>query len=271
MVLLIAAIAAPVSFLWASGVAVSAGSTVLESETMTVAADSDTRISNDANASGGRALWFWGNDTVTGAVTTSSTTTTLTPARPRRPLQRRPERDRQGRWRNGPDGRRVDSHVRRLQRDREHPRWAPQRDDHVLERHEDEVRADRNLRSDKLTFVGGTGDNTAPGAPSGLTATPGDKTAALAWNANTESDLAGYNVYRSTTTGGPYTKDNTALVTTPSYNDAGLTNGTKYYWVVQAVDTSTNTSGNSNEASTTPVAAQDGTPGRADGAHRHAG
>src|SRR4029079_9250898 len=100
---------------------------------------------------------------------------------------------------------------------------------------------------------------TPPANPTGLTATPGDKTAALAWKANTESDLAGYNVYRSTTPGGPYSKDNTALVTTNSYNDTGLTNGTKYYWVVQAVDTTPNASVNSNEASTTPVAAQDGT------------
>ena len=116
---------------------------------------------------------------------------------------------------------------------------------------------DRNLRFDSLTITGtggggGGGDTTPPSAPISLGATAGNASAALTWAPNTESDLAGYNVYRSTTTGGPYTKDNTALVTTRSYNDTGLTNGTKYYWVVQAVDTSTNTSGNSNEASTTP-------------------
>ena len=54
--------------------------------------------------------------------------------------------------------------------------------------------------------------------------------------------------------------DNTALVIMYSYNHPGLTNGSHYFSVVQAVDTSTNTSGNSNEASGTPVA-QDTAPG----------
>ena len=47
-----------------------------------------------------------------------------------------------------------------------------------------------------------------PAAPTGLAATPGDTQVALNWNDNGESDLAGYNVYRSTTQGGPYTKIN---------------------------------------------------------------
>ncbi len=123
---------------------------------------------------------------------------------------------------------------------------------------------DRNLRFDSLTITGtgggGGGDTTPPGAPISLAASPGNGSASLTWAPNTESDLAGYNVFRSTSSGGPYTKDNTALVTTASYNDTGLTNGTKYFWVVQAVDTSNNSSGNSNETSTTPTAGPDTTP-----------
>ena len=34
----------------------------------------------------------------------------------------------------------------------------------------------------------------------------------LDWANNTETDLAGYNVYRSTTSGGPYAKVNPSLV-----------------------------------------------------------
>ena len=123
---------------------------------------------------------------------------------------------------------------------------------------------DRNLLADSLTFVGGSsgggGDTTPPAAPTGLSATAGDANVQLSWAGNTEPDLAGYNVYRSTTTGGPYSKVNANLVTSPSYVDGGRTNGTKYFYVVRAVDTSTNESGNSNEANATPTAAQDTTP-----------
>ena len=45
--------------------------------------------------------------------------------------------------------------------------------------------------------------------PTGLSPTAGDQSVALDWADNTESDLAGYNVYRATTPGGPYTKLNT--------------------------------------------------------------
>jgi hypothetical protein len=73
----------------------------------------------------------------------------------------------------------------------------------------------------------------------------------LNWDDNTESDLAGYNVYRSTTAGGPYTKI-AALPTTSDYTDSGLVNGTTYYYVVTSVDQAANESGFSNEASATP-------------------
>ncbi len=48
--------------------------------------------------------------------------------------------------------------------------------------------------------------------------------------------IAGYNVLRSTTSGGPYTLLNSALVSGQMYLDPGLDSGT-YYYVVAAVDT----------------------------------
>lgn len=92
-------------------------------------------------------------------------------------------------------------------------------------------------------------DTTAPSAPLNLAVTnpgTGDRLN-LSWQANAEPDLAGYNIYRSTTSGTGYTKINTSLVTGTTYTDTGLTAGT-YYYVVRAVDTSGNESGNSNEA-----------------------
>ncbi|MFH0793842.1 MAG: MBL fold metallo-hydrolase [bacterium] len=102
--------------------------------------------------------------------------------------------------------------------------------------------------------LSGGGDITPPAAPTGLAAVGGDATVSLDWNDNTEPDLAGYNVKRSTTSGGPYTQINGALVTSSAYNDNTVTNGTTYFYVVTAVDTSSNESGNSNEASATPQA-----------------
>ena len=69
----------------------------------------------------------------------------------------------------------------------------------------------------------------------------------LAWDANTESDLAGYKVYCGTTSGTYGTPIDAGNVTT--YTLAGLTLGQTYFIAVTAYDTSTNESGYSNEVS----------------------
>ena len=70
--------------------------------------------------------------------------------------------------------------------------------------------------------------------------------------------MTGYNVYRGTTSGGPYTKINISIVNSSNYSDNNIISGTTYYYVVKAVDTLSNESGNSNQASamyfdTTPL------------------
>ena len=97
-------------------------------------------------------------------------------------------------------------------------------------------------------------DLTAPGGPTSLTATGGDGQVALDWSDNPELDLAGYNVYRSTSPGGPHAKINTSVVATSDYNDPGVTNSTTYYYVVAALDKCANVSSDSNEANATPEA-----------------
>ena len=57
-------------------------------------------------------------------------------------------------------------------------------------------------------------DITPPAQPTGLTAGLTSQAVNLTWNANTETDLAGYNVYRSASATGPFTKLNSALLTT---------------------------------------------------------
>lgn len=104
--------------------------------------------------------------------------------------------------------------------------------------------------------VAGPPDTTPPAAPTGLAATAGDLQVILDWNDNVESDLAGYNVYRSMTQGGPYTKINGSPVASSNHMDTAVQGGTTYYYVVTAVDQAQNESGQSNEVNATPTASQ---------------
>jgi len=109
-------------------------------------------------------------------------------------------------------------------------------------------------------LAGGTPpDTTPPAAPTGLAANAGDGTVGLDWNNNGEADLAGYRVYRSTSSGGGYSAIS-GLIGSSAYTDNNVNNGTTYYYVVTAEDTSSNESGNSNQASGTPEAGPDVTP-----------
>jgi hypothetical protein len=91
-----------------------------------------------------------------------------------------------------------------------------------------------------------------PAAPTGLQAVfsgPGQKPFVdLIWAANTEADLAGYNVYRRQTSGEP-SKINTGLVKTPAYRDADILPGHEYFYSITAVDARGNESQRSEEAS----------------------
>ena len=95
---------------------------------------------------------------------------------------------------------------------------------------------------------------TPPAAPTGIVVFLGNQEVLLDWNDNAEADLDGYKVFRSTTSGGPYTKVSAALLASSAYTDTGLTNGTTYYYVLTAVDTAGDESPFSNEASATPTA-----------------
>src|SRR6185436_19025327 len=71
--------------------------------------------------------------------------------------------------------------------------------------------------------------------------------AILTWNANSESDLAGYNVYWGTSTGAYGVPDHVGLSTTHTLS--GLSSGQTYYFAVTAVDNSGNESIYSSEVS----------------------
>ncbi|WP_346188836.1 Ig-like domain-containing protein [Rubritalea halochordaticola] len=95
-------------------------------------------------------------------------------------------------------------------------------------------------------------DTSAPAAPATLVATAGDGSVSLDWADNAEPDLVSYSVYRSMTSGSGYLPIATGL-TMSGYIDGTALNGTTYYYVVTATDSSGNESGGSAETSATPV------------------
>jgi hypothetical protein len=69
----------------------------------------------------------------------------------------------------------------------------------------------------------------------------------LSWSPGT-STYSGFNVYRGTTSGGPYTKLDSSLIAAPSYQDLSVTSGQTYYYVATEVDSTGTESSYSNEA-----------------------
>ena len=110
----------------------------------------------------------------------------------------------------------------------------------------------KQLIGDSYLYRGSL-DSTAPASPSGLWTLGGNGEVSLTWDANSEADLAGYNVYRSTTSGSEYVQLNSSLAASASYTDSTATNGTLYHYVVTAVDTSVNESDYSNISSAQPI------------------
>jgi subtilisin family serine protease len=99
-----------------------------------------------------------------------------------------------------------------------------------------------------LTLAGAP---TAPGAPV-LSGTAGDSAADLSWTSTAPGDspITGYRVYRGSVSGGE-----TLLAEVPislAYHDAGLTNGTTYYYAVSAVS-AIGEGPRSNEIAVTPA------------------
>jgi hypothetical protein len=70
---------------------------------------------------------------------------------------------------------------------------------------------------------------------------------ALSWDPSA-SLVIGYNVYRGTVSGGPYTKLNPSIDANTVYTDGSVQSGQTYYYVTTAVDSSNVESAYSNQA-----------------------
>lgn len=78
-----------------------------------------------------------------------------------------------------------------------------------------------------------------PPAPSSVT---------LNWSASPSPNVVGYNLYRSTSSGGPYSKINPSPISGTSYVDSNVSTAPAYYYVATAVDSSGLESTFSNQA-----------------------
>jgi subtilase family serine protease len=107
-------------------------------------------------------------------------------------------------------------------------------------------------------FTGPPATLTVPGAPTLNTATPGNMSVSLSWSAPLNSGgspLTGYDVYQGASLGGEnYNTPLAVASSSTSVTVTGLTNGTTYYFTVEAVNV-TGASTASNELSATPLLA----------------
>jgi hypothetical protein len=109
-------------------------------------------------------------------------------------------------------------------------------------------------------------DTFPPAAPQGLIAVlvpaQGNVPAhiELSWAISPETDLGGYNVYRTEQAGVPPTRLNTELLLTPAFRDMNVQSGHVYSYTVTAVDSSGNESASSVAVSSDVPAERRSTP-----------
>ena len=100
--------------------------------------------------------------------------------------------------------------------------------------------------SASLSFSSNASNSPAVQSMTGTGTAPTQHTVDLTWDAS--ANAVGYNIYRGTVSGGPYTMINTSLDGTNAYTDSTVVSGQTYYYVATAVDGSSNESGYSNQA-----------------------
>jgi hypothetical protein len=77
---------------------------------------------------------------------------------------------------------------------------------------------------------------------------PSAHSVGLSWDASTSASIAGYNVYRSGSQSGPFTRLNGSLVSGLAYTDGTVVGGDTYFYVTTAVDEHGDESPHSNTA-----------------------
>ena len=99
--------------------------------------------------------------------------------------------------------------------------------------------------SASLTFTSNASNSPTTQTMTGTGTTPAQHSVDLTWNVS--SGAVGYNIYRSTVSGGPYTMINASLDATNAYTDSTVTSGQTYYYVATEVNAQSQESGYSNQ------------------------
>ena len=99
--------------------------------------------------------------------------------------------------------------------------------------------------SASLSFSSNASNSPTVQTMTGSGTAPTQHTVGLTWNAS--SSAVGYNLYRGTVSGGPYTMINTSLDSTTAYTDSTVVSGQTYYYVATAVNSQSQESGYSNQ------------------------
>jgi Abnormal spindle-like microcephaly-assoc'd, ASPM-SPD-2-Hydin/HYDIN/CFA65/VesB-like, Ig-like domain/Cep192 domain 4 len=98
------------------------------------------------------------------------------------------------------------------------------------------------------TITVASNSTTAPSISVSGTGAAAAPSVSLSWAPSSSTDVVGYNVYRGTTSGGPYTKLTPSPISSALDTDSTVSSGNTYYYVVTAVDSSQNESADSNQA-----------------------
>ena len=102
--------------------------------------------------------------------------------------------------------------------------------------------------SGTLSFTSNAANSTTSEALTGTGTAP---SVSLSWSASTSPNVTGYNVYRSTSRSGSYTRINSTLDPETTYTDATVVPGKTYYYATTAVNSSGQESSYSNRAKVT--------------------
>ena len=100
-----------------------------------------------------------------------------------------------------------------------------------------------------ISFISNASDSSLTQSLTGNgTGTAGLYSVAFTWDPSASSNVVGYNLYRGTQPGGPYSRLNAALISGTTYSDSTVLTGTTYYYVSTAVNSSSVESAYSNQA-----------------------